>query len=43
MGLHRFHEERDDRFLIQLSWEFKIINSFWGSLLGADLESSLET
>jgi len=36
------HEERDDRFLTQLSWEFKIINSFWGSLLGADLESSLE-
>ena len=43
VGLHRFHEERDDRFLTQLSWEFKIINSFWGSLLGAELESSLET
>lgn len=43
VGLHRSHEERDDRFLTQLSWEFKIINSFWGALMGADLESSLET
>src|SRR6266487_2804892 len=28
VGLHRFHEERDDRFLTQLAGEFKIINSF---------------
>jgi hypothetical protein len=42
VGLHRTHEGRDDRFLTQLSWEFKIINSFWGALMGADLESSLE-
>jgi hypothetical protein len=42
VGLHRSHEERDERFLTQLGWEFKIINSFSGALLGADLESSLE-
>ena len=42
VGLHRSHQERDERFLTQLGWEFKIINSFSGALLGAELESSLE-